>query len=447
MKIVLLSGGSGKRLWPLSNDARSKQFLRLLESPTGKAESMIQRIVRQINEAQLTDDITIATNVSQRDAIQSQLGNQVETVTEPQRRKTFPAIALATAYLALEKKCDREEVIVVMPCDPYTEASYFDTIKRMADAVRRNVANLVLMGIKPSYPSTKFGYILPGVCQEGICSVRRFREKPCRELATEFLEEGAYWNSGVFAFKLGYMMDIVRNYLATDTFAQFRARFEELPAINFDYEVAEKETSLAVLPYEGLWEELGTWGALAKRLKDNTSGNVFLGQHVENVSVINELEIPLLCEGVNNLIVAASPDGIVVCDKEASEQIKDYVTHIHARPMYEERRWGIYKVLNYVKYPDGFEHLTKEIILHPTCHISYQIHQHREEVWTITDGEGYFYHEGMKRKVGRGDVMHIKRGERHAIKAITPLTFIEVQSGAPLVEEDIERLEWPDTEA
>lgn len=447
MKIVLLSGGSGKRLWPLSNDARSKQFLRLLESPTGKAESMIQRIVRQINEAQLTDDITIATNVSQRDAIQSQLGNQVETVTEPQRRKTFPAIALATAYLALEKKCDREEVIVVMPCDPYTEASYFDTIKRMADAVRRNVANLVLMGIKPSYPSTKFGYILPGVCQEGICSVRRFREKPCRELATEFLEEGAYWNSGVFAFKLGYMMDIVRNYLATDTFAQFRARLEELPAINFDYEVAEKETSLAVLPYEGLWEELGTWGALAKRLKDNTSGNVFLGQHVENVSVINELEIPLLCEGVNNLIVAASPDGIVVCDKEASEQIKDYVTHIHARPMYEERRWGIYKVLNYVKYPDGFEHLTKEIILHPTCHISYQIHQHREEVWTITDGEGYFYHEGTKRKVGRGDVMHIKRGERHAIKAITPLTFIEVQSGAPLVEEDIERLEWPDTEA
>lgn len=447
MKIVLLSGGSGKRLWPLSNDARSKQFLRLLESPTGKAESMIQRIVRQINEAQLTDDITIATNVSQRDAIQSQLGNQVETVTEPQRRKTFPAIALATAYLALEKKCDREEVIVVMPCDPYTEASYFDTIKRMADAVRRNVANLVLMGIKPSYPSTKFGYILPGVCQEGICSVRRFREKPCRELATEFLEEGAYWNSGVFAFKLGYMMDIVRNYLATDTFVQFRARFEELPAINFDYEVAEKETSLAVLPYEGLWEELGTWGALAKRLKDNTSGNVFLGQHVENVSVINELEIPLLCEGVNNLIVAASPDGIVVCDKEASEQIKDYVTHIHARPMYEERRWGIYKVLNYVKYPDGFEHLTKEIILHPTCHISYQIHQHREEVWTITDGEGYFYHEGTKRKVGRGDVMHIKRGERHAIKAITPLTFIEVQSGAPLVEEDIERLEWPDTEA
>ncbi|EJX09970.1 mannose-1-phosphate guanylyltransferase/mannose-6-phosphate, partial [gut metagenome] len=151
MKIVLLSGGSGKRLWPLSNDARSKQFLRLLESPTGKAESMIQRIVRQINEAQLTDDITIATNVSQRDAIQSQLGNQVETVTEPQRRKTFPAIALATAYLALEKKCDREEVIVVMPCDPYTEASYFDTVKRMADAVRRNVANLVLMGIKPSY--------------------------------------------------------------------------------------------------------------------------------------------------------------------------------------------------------------------------------------------------------------------------------------------------------
>ena len=120
MQIILLSGGSGKRLWPLSNEARSKQFLPLLASPSGGRESMVQRVVRQLGEAGLGDEITVATNAAQRDIIINQLGGGIGIVTEPERRDTFPAIALSSAWLALGKSCSRDEVVVVMPCDPST---------------------------------------------------------------------------------------------------------------------------------------------------------------------------------------------------------------------------------------------------------------------------------------------------------------------------------------
>ncbi len=125
MQLILLSGGSGKRLWPLSNNARSKQFLPLLEKENGEMESMVQRVVRQAQEANLTNDITLATNASQLDIIQNQLGERVSVVTEPERRDTFPAIALAASYLKLKKKCEDDEVVVIMPCDPYTELGIF----------------------------------------------------------------------------------------------------------------------------------------------------------------------------------------------------------------------------------------------------------------------------------------------------------------------------------
>ena len=155
MQLVLLSGGSGKRLWPLSNNARSKQFLPLLEKEDGSMESMVQRVVRQARETNLTTHITLATNVSQLDIITNQLGDQVSVVTEPERRDTFPAIALATSYLSLAKNCSDDEVVVIMPCDPYTEIGYFETIARMVECVQHDVAELVLMGITPTYPSAK----------------------------------------------------------------------------------------------------------------------------------------------------------------------------------------------------------------------------------------------------------------------------------------------------
>lgn len=444
MQLILLSGGSGKRLWPLSNDARSKQFLPLLASPDGGMESMIQRVVRQIREAQLTNNITFATNAVQRDSIINQLGEDVSVVTEPERRDTFPAIALAASYLAKEKKCGNDEIVVVMPCDVYTESIYFSTIGKMIETVKNNVADLVLMGIAPTYPSEKFGYVVPKEAEtsEGVKMVERFTEKPNEEKAKQLLEQGAYWNGGVFAFRLGYMMNIVDQYLKTNTFQETHKRYAEFPKISFDYEVAEKAESVAVVPFAGEWKDLGTWNALCEELPSTHIGNVMMGDNNENTHAVNELGIPVFCNGLKDVIVAASPDGIMVCDKHDSEKIKDYANKLITRPMYEERRWGTYCVLDNAKYEDGTRSLTKTIHLNAGKHISYQLHRHRSETWTCVDGEGIFVLDGERRLVKRGDVMNIPLGHHHAIKAITDLTFIEVQIGNPLIEEDIERFEW-----
>lgn len=238
------------------------------------------------------------------------------------------------------------------------------------------------------------------------------------------------------------MMNIVDQYLKTNTFQETHKRYAEFPKISFDYEVAEKAESVAVVPFAGEWKDLGTWNALCEGLPSTHIGNVMMGENNDNTHVVNELGIPVFCNGLKDVIVAASPDGIMVCDKQDSEKIKDYANKLITRPMYEERRWGNYCVLDNARYEDGTRSLTKSIHLNASKHISYQLHRHRSETWTCVDGEGIFVLDGERRLVKRGDVMNIPLGHHHAIKAITDLTFIEVQIGNPLVEEDIERFEF-----
>ena len=445
MQLVLLSGGSGKRLWPLSNNARSKQFLPLLEKEDGTMESMVQRVVRQVREANLTDDITLATNASQLDIIINQLGDSVSVVTEPERRDTFPAIALASGYLKLKKGCPDDEVVVIMPCDPFTEAGYFETIGRMVRCVEADVAELVLMGITPTYPSEKYGYVVPvtdHLMAEGSMAVSKFTEKPNVERAKELLEMGALWNGGVFAFRLGYMMEIAQRYVKADSFEEMRSRYSEFPKISFDYEVAEKADSVAVLPYSGQWKDLGTWNTLTDELHHHIIGNAVMGPRCTNTHVINELQYPIYVDGMEDTVIAASPDGIIVCRKKYTEDIKKAVDHLTPRPMYEERRWGFYRGIDDTTYADGRHSLTKSLTINAGKNISYQVHRHRSEAWTIVEGEGIFVLDGVERKVGPGETVVIPVNHYHALKALTTLTFIEVQTGNPLVEEDIERSEW-----
>lgn len=449
MQLILLSGGSGKRLWPLSNNARSKQFLPLLEREDGSMESMVQRVVRQAHEACLTDEITIATNAGQLDIITNQLGDRVSVVTEPERRDTFPAIALAASYLKLSQGCSDDEVVVVMPCDPYTESGYFEAIGRMAECVKQNVADLVLMGITPTYPSTKYGYVVPEPqpntlfdSQTYYYKVSRFTEKPNEERATELLSLGALWNGGVFAFRLGYVMNIAGKYVKSDSFEGTRTRYSEFPKISFDYEVAERAESVAVVPYTGKWKDLGTWNTLTDELHRAVIGNATMGYNCENTHVINELQTPIYVDGLKDIVVAACHDGILVCSKEHSEGIKNAVESLSTRPMYEERRWGSYRVIDDSLSADGHRSLTKSITVNPGKQISYHTHQHRTEVWTFVEGEGIFVLDGKESRVKVGDSIVIAAGRYHAIKAITRLTFIEVQSGNSLVENDIVRTVW-----
>ena len=422
-------------------------------------ESMVQRVVRQARLANLTNEITLATNASQQDIIANQLGDTVNLVTEPERRDTFPAIALAASYLKLAKQCDDNEVVVIMPCDPYTELGYFETIGKMVECVKNNVADLVLMGIQPTYPSEKYGYVIPETSEtlkpsETFKKVARFTEKPSVEVAETFLKQGAYWNGGVFAFRLGYMMNIVRKYMPIGNdndddngnlicdFESVRNRYSEFPKISFDYEVAEKAESVAVVPFNGEWKDLGTWNTLTDELHKPVIGNAVMGAHCENTHVINELQNPIFVDGLKDIVVAACPDGILVCSKEHSEEIKKSVENLTPRPMYEERRWGTYRVLDDSYYADGRHSLTKSITLKEGKNISYQIHHHRSETWTFVQGEGIFVLDGQEQRVKAGDTVVIPVEHWHAIKALTELTFIEVQSGNPLIEEDIERTEW-----
>lgn len=310
-------------------------------------KSMVQRVVRQAREANLTNNITLATNASQLDIITNQLGDTVSVVTEPERRDTFPAIALAASYLKLAKQCADDEVVVIMPCDPYTEVEYFHTIGRLVKCVEANVADLVLMGITPTDPSEKYGYVIPETSEaaeiqkpsETFKKVARFTEKPSVEVAETFLKQGAYWNGGVFAFRLGYMMNIVHKYMLSDSVEDTRARYSEFPKISFDYEVVENAESVAVVPFKGEWKDRGTWNTPTDELHKPIIGNAILGAHCENTHIINDNQLPIYADGLKDIVVAASPDGILVCSKAHSEEIKKAVENLTPRPMYEERRW------------------------------------------------------------------------------------------------------------
>ncbi|RAU95101.1 sugar phosphate nucleotidyltransferase [Paenibacillus sp. YN15] len=443
MKLVLLSGGSGKRLWPLSNDARSKQFLKVLQNDEGGMESMVQRVWRQMRRAGLARHASIATGRGQVDMIQSQIGPEVSVIVEPERRDTFPAIALAAVYLYSIQDVALNEVVAILPVDPYVEDSFFDKIKELEGAVAATGADLALMGVQPTYPSEKYGYVVPEADCAGsseVMMVSRFAEKPSREKAEALIAEKALWNCGVFAFKLNYMINLLVELGLPIHYEEMLRQYHRLPKISFDYAVVEKAEHIVVLPYAGEWKDLGTWNTLTEEIKAPLIGSGTICGDSQNVHMINELDIPIAVLGVSNLIVSASPDGILVADKNASPKVKDLIGHLEQRPMYEERRWGSYRVLDFKKFPEGREVLTKRICISAGKNLSYQTHAKRSEVWTVIAGSGQFVLEGRIGALQAGDVVKIPVGAKHSIRALTELEIIEVQTGSELVEDDIERL-------
>lgn len=435
MQIVLLSGGSGKRLWPLSNDVRSKQFIKIFVDEKGGRQSMVQRVFAQIKEAQPDANITIATNISQIDSIRNQLSDNVDVVVEPERRDTFPAIMLACAYLALEKGVVPDETVIVLPVDSFAELSFFGAMTMLDNIIRNNLSNIALVGIKPIIPTGKYGYIVPKEeIEENVYSVSQFVEKPTEKTAELLINKGAYWNGGVFAFKLEYAMKIVKETLSFDSFEGLRKQYSKLDKNSFDYKVVEKAERVAVLPYLGKWTDIGTWRTLTDEMTQSTIGTTTL-EHTRNTFVVNELSIPIVALGTNDLIIAASPDGILVSDLVASSHLKPIVDKLdNSRPMYEERYWGEYTVLN-----QDSNCLVKKLSLFAGKSISYQTHRYRDEIWAVTCGDGELVVDGIAKRIAIGDVVKISRGQKHKITAVTDLQIIETQIGDVFVEEDIEK--------
>ena len=430
MNIILLSGGSGKRLWPLSNDIRSKQFIKLFKDENGEYESMVQRVHRQITTVDGDATVTIATSKSQVSAIRNQLGDKVSVCIEPCRRDTFPAIALAAAFLHDEKGVDPDETVAVCPVDPYVSNAYYEAVKKLGALVDEKKANITLMGIEPTYPSEKYGYIIPEAA-DNVSVVKEFKEKPDTETAKKYIEQGALWNAGVFAFKLGYLMDKAHSMIDFTDYRELYEKYDTLEKISFDYAVVEKEPSIQVMRFAGDWKDVGTWNMMAEVMADVAKGNVTMDDTCVNTNVVNELDIPILCMGCKDMVIAASCDGILVSDKEQSGYMKPYVEKISEDVRYAEKSWGTYTVID--AQPEA---LTIKVTLRAGNCMKYHSHEYRDEVWTVLNGSGRTVVDGMEQVLRPGDVVTIAAGCKHTLIANTDMSVIEVQVGKDISQAD-----------
>lgn len=437
MNVILLSGGSGKRLWPLSNDIRSKQFIKIFKTETGY-ESMVQRVYRQITAVDPDANVTIATSKTQVSSIHNQLGDAVGVCVEPCRRDTFPAIALATAYLHDVKGVSLEEPVVVCPVDPYVNNDYFEALKKLSDLAAAGAANLTLMGIEPTYPSEKYGYIIPESA-ETVSKVKTFKEKPDAKTAAAYIAQGALWNGGVFAYKLRYVLDRAHELIDFADYQDLFEKYDSLQKISFDYAVVEKEPEIQVMRFAGQWKDMGTWNTLTEAMEDPSIGKAILDDTCHNVHVLNELDVPVLCMGLKDVVVSASPEGILVSDKDQSSYIKPFVDAINQQIMFAEKSWGSFRVLDVED-----ESLTIKVTLNPGHRMNYHSHSRRDEVWTVVSGRGCAIVDDEKRAVKAGDVIVMKAGCRHTILAESELKLIEVQLGREISVHDKQKFPLED---
>ena len=435
MNIVLLSGGSGKRLWPLSNDVRSKQFIKIFKTEAGDYESMVQRVYRQIKSVDADATVTIATSKTQVSAIHNQLGDNVGISVEPCRRDTFPAIALATAYLTDVMGVSPEESVVVCPVDPYVEEDYFEALKGLSDQADKGEANLVLMGIEPTYSSEKYGYIIPETTDQ-TAKVKTFKEKPDADTAKKYIAQGALWNGGVFAYKLKYVLKRAHELIDFTDYQDLFAKYDTLTKISFDYAVVEKEDNIQVMRFAGQWKDLGTWNTLTEAMEESVVGNGVLNDACSNVQIVNEMDVPVLAMGLHDVVISASPEGILVSDKEQSSYIKPFVDKFEQQVMFAEKSWGSYKVVDIEA-----EAMTIKVTLNPGHCMNYHSHSRRDEAWVLISGHGHTVVDGMEQKVSAGDVITMQAGCRHTIFADTELKLIEVQLGKDISVSDKQKYE------
>lgn len=448
MYYVLLSGGSGKRLWPLSNDARPKQYLKLVNREMNSMErcSMLQRVWEQLEYAGIQRNTIITTEKEQIELIKSQIKN-AEIAVEPMRRDTFGAVLLSCAYLHSHMGADLNDYAAIMPVDPYTEEGYFQTVKQLESIMRESGAEIGLMGAKPTFPSTKYGYIVLGEKRSGYMEVRSFSEKPDEKKAGELFEQGALWNCGVFCVKIGSILERAGQYGIPRDYKGMYDEYHKLPKISFDYEVLEKAKNIAVAEFDGFWKDLGTWDAMAEQISTDSIGNVLMEESCRNTQIINELNIPVVAMGTNDLVVVASQDGILVTDKACAYKVKDVTKGLVSRPMFEERRWGTLETLDDTE-TNGVSTLTRKIRIYDGMTSSYHYHKERDEIWTVLNGSGELILEGNKISLTPGKAVCIRKNQRHAVKAFRDFEYIEIHVGTSVGNEDIHRItfQWDEIE-
>ena len=316
-----------------------------------------------------------------------------------------------------------EESVVVCPVDPYVENDYFEALKALGKRAEASSANLVLMGIEPTYPSEKYGYIIP-IGKEKVSGVSMFKEKPTQKAAEDYIAKGALWNGGVFAFRLGYVLDRAHELIDFLDYNDLFNKYATLNKISFDYAVVEHEPNIEVMRFAGTWKDLGTWNTLTEAMDSRAVGEALFNENCENVHVVNELDVPILCMGLKDVVVSASPEGILVSDKEQSSYIKPFVNTLDHRIMFAEKSWGSFRVVDI----DNAS-MTIKVTLNPGHRMNYHSHKNRDEVWVVISGKGKTVVDGMEKSVKAGDVITMSAGCRHTVIADTELKLMEVQLG------------------
>ena len=419
MKIVILSGGSGKRLWPLSNEIRAKQFIKIFKDN----KSMLQRTYDNLSKMFNKENIVIETSKMQESELKKQLGNDVDVSIEPVKRDTFPAVLLACLYLRDVKKVSLDENIIICPVDHYTDKKYFESIKKLDTIIESNKYNLNLMGITPKEANTKYGYIIPKDNNK-VSEVLDFKEKPSLKEAKELIKKNALLNVGIFGFKLKYIIDKAHEIINFDDYYDLFSKYDNLEKISFDKAISENEKNIGVLKFNGLWEYLGNWDSLTKIMEEKVVGKGVISKSSKNVNIINETDLPIYSIGLKDVVISASPDGILVSNKEESESIKDYLLDKDNTSNQGEKSFGKFKVIDVDNKSQTFK-----VELLKGNKMSYHSHKNRDEVWIVISGTGKVIVDGMEEIVTVGDVITMQRETKHTIIAETDLKLIEVQLG------------------
>ena len=400
-------------------------------------QSMLQRVFSQLKSVEKSDDAVIIASEAQKDIIYSQLGSDMKIAFEPSRKDTFPAILLGCSWL-YERGSSEDEIVVVMPVDPYVGRDYFENFELLSNKLIESGSDIALMGAIPSYPSEKYGYIIPGERKDGYFDIKGFKEKPQLEEAEELLRKEALWNCGVFCFRLSLMKDYCLKYGFEFSYSEIKENYEKLPTISFDYEVLEKSGNKIAIEYGGTWKDIGTWNTLTEEMDVDSIGEVYIDETSRNTHAVNTLDIPVIIMGADNLIVSATYDGILVADKERSSYLKDSLNKIKLSPRYEERRWGTIKTIDKSE-ENGVGVCTNKVRVDVGKNTTYHKHNDHTEMITVISGKGIMIKENNIIKLTPGVTITIEKGELHAIRAETKLTYIEVLMGN-LERDDIERV-------